>query len=70
MSTEQKHPDGLKNTVVAIVGPTSSGKTSLSIELCRRLNGEVIADDMEWVFDKQEDGPAGRLAKKYTDVRL
>ncbi len=58
MSTEKKHPDGLKNTVIAIVGPTSSGKTSLSIELCRRLNGEVIACDSRNIYRYMDIGTA------------
>ncbi|HEX5564137.1 MAG TPA: isopentenyl transferase family protein, partial [Sporosarcina sp.] len=28
--------------VIAIVGPTASGKTSLSIQLAKRLDGEII----------------------------
>ena len=31
--------------VAAVVGATASGKTSLSVELARRLNGEVISAD-------------------------
>ena len=29
--------------VVVIVGPTGVGKTKLSVELAKRLNGEIIA---------------------------
>lgn len=34
-----------KIPVVAVVGPTASGKTSLAIALCQRLGGEVISGD-------------------------
>ncbi|MCL8496471.1 tRNA (adenosine(37)-N6)-dimethylallyltransferase MiaA, partial [Apilactobacillus sp. F1] len=31
--------------VLIIVGPTAVGKTSLSIKLAKKLNGEVISGD-------------------------
>lgn len=36
--------------VIVIVGPTSSGKTKLSIELAKRVNGEVINADSTQVY--------------------
>jgi len=39
-----------KPKVVAIVGPTASGKTSLSIELAKNFNGEVISCDSRQVY--------------------
>lgn len=36
--------------VVAIVGPTAVGKTALSLELARRLNGEIISVDSRQVY--------------------
>src|SRR4051812_36786657 len=36
--------------VIAIVGPTASGKTSLSIELAKRLDGEIINGDAMQVY--------------------
>jgi tRNA dimethylallyltransferase len=36
--------------VIAIVGPTSAGKTSLSIELAKIFNGEVISADSRQVY--------------------
>ena len=35
----------MKPKVVVIVGPTASGKTALSIELAKRINGEIISSD-------------------------
>ena len=32
----------MKAKVIAVVGPTASGKTKLAIELAHKLNGEVI----------------------------
>ncbi len=39
-----------KPKIIAIVGPTASGKTALSIELAKRFNGEVISADSRQVY--------------------
>jgi tRNA dimethylallyltransferase len=39
-----------KPKVIAILGPTASGKTALSIELAKELNGEVISADSRQVY--------------------
>ncbi len=39
-----------KPKVIAVVGPTASGKTSLAIELALALNGEVISADSRQVY--------------------
>lgn len=36
--------------VFAIVGPTASGKTGLSIEIAKRLNGEIISADSRQIY--------------------
>ena len=36
--------------VLAIVGPTASGKTSLSLEVAEKLNGEIISADSRQVY--------------------
>ncbi|NCP67977.1 tRNA (adenosine(37)-N6)-dimethylallyltransferase MiaA, partial [bacterium] len=43
-------PSSKKPKVLAIVGPTASGKTSLSIELAKQFNGEVISADSRQVY--------------------
>ncbi len=44
--------------VIAIVGPTASGKTALSLELAKRLNGEVINGDSMQVYRDMSIGTA------------
>lgn len=44
--------------VIAIVGPTASGKTSLSIELAKRLDGEIINGDALQVYKGLNIGTA------------
>ncbi len=39
-----------KQKVIVIVGPTASGKTSLSIQLAKTFNGEVISADSRQVY--------------------
>jgi len=39
-----------KIRVIAVVGPTASGKTSLGIELAKRFNGEVVSADSMQIY--------------------
>ena len=47
-----------KPLVIAIVGPTSSGKTALSIALARKLDSEVIACDSRTIYKDMDIGTA------------
>ena len=38
------------NRVIAVVGATASGKTSYSIELAKKVNGEIISADSRLVY--------------------
>lgn len=49
--------------VVAIVGPTASGKTSLGIYLARKLSGEVISADSRQVYKDLNIG-TGKVTQK------
>ncbi|WP_341302001.1 tRNA (adenosine(37)-N6)-dimethylallyltransferase MiaA [Lysinibacillus sp. FSL H8-0500] len=44
--------------VVAIVGPTASGKTALSIELAKKYNGEIINGDAMQIYKGLDIGTA------------
>ncbi len=46
------------NRVIVIAGPTASGKTSLSIELAKRLNGEIISADSMQIYKYMDIGTA------------
>jgi len=39
-----------KPKIIAILGPTASGKTALAIELAKQINGEVISADSRQVY--------------------
>lgn len=40
----------MKNKVIAIVGATASGKTSYSIDLAKRIDGEIVSADSRLVY--------------------
>ena len=44
--------------VVVIVGPTGVGKTKLSVELAKRLNGEIINGDSMQIYKEMSIGTA------------
>ena len=44
--------------VVVICGPTASGKTALSIELAKRINGEIVSADSMQIYDEMNIGTA------------
>ena len=40
----------MKQKVIAVVGPTASGKTKMAIELAKEINGEIISADSRLVY--------------------
>ena len=40
----------MKQPIVAVIGPTASGKTALSVALAKALNGEVISADSMQIY--------------------
>ena len=48
----------MKPTVIVIVGPTASGKTSASIKLAKLINGEIISADSMQIYKEMNIGTA------------
>lgn len=48
----------VKSKVIVIVGPTASGKTSASIELAKKINGEIISADSMQIYQEMNIGTA------------
>ena len=48
----------MKPKVIVICGPTASGKTSLSIELAKRIKGEIISCDSMQIYKDMNIGTA------------
>ncbi|HAG57308.1 MAG TPA: tRNA (adenosine(37)-N6)-dimethylallyltransferase MiaA [Ruminococcaceae bacterium] len=44
--------------VVAVVGPTASGKSALAVELARLLNGEIVSADSKQIYRYMSVGTA------------
>ncbi len=55
--------------VLTIVGPTASGKTTLAIELAKRINGEIISLDSRQVFKGMAIGTAQPTKKQMATVK-
>ena len=47
-----------KPKVIVICGPTASGKTALSIELAKKINGEIISSDSMQIYKNMDIGTA------------
>jgi len=57
-----------KNKVLAVVGPTASGKTSLSIALAHKFNGEVISADSRQIYRGLDIGTGKATAEEQQGV--
>lgn len=47
-----------KPTVIVICGPTASGKTALSIELAKKIDGEIVSADSMQIYKYMDIGSA------------
>lgn len=47
-----------KPKVIVIIGPTASGKTALSIELAKRIGGEIVSADSMQIYKHMNIGTA------------
>ncbi len=53
---------------IIVCGPTCSGKTSLGIELARKLGGEIIGADSRQIYKKVNLGTAKPTPNEYTGL--
>ena len=56
--------------LVAVVGATATGKTTLAVELARRLRGEIIGADSRQVYRHMDIGTAKPTAEEQSRARL
>jgi len=54
--------------IIAIVGPTAVGKTKLSIELAKQLNGEIISGDAMQIYRGMDIGTAKITPKEMESI--
>ncbi|HJP41124.1 MAG TPA: tRNA (adenosine(37)-N6)-dimethylallyltransferase MiaA [Dehalococcoidia bacterium] len=55
--------------LVAIVGPTASGKSAVAFELARRLGGEIVNADSRQIYRQMDIGTAKPSSEKRRVVR-
>lgn len=58
-----------KPIVLAIVGPTCTGKTSLSLNLAKQLNGEIISCDSRAIYKGMDIGTAKPTVHERSIIR-
>ena len=58
-----------KTKILAIVGPTASGKSALSLEIARRHGGEIISCDSMQIYKRMDIGTAKPSAEEQNEVR-
>ncbi|SDB09196.1 tRNA (adenosine(37)-N6)-dimethylallyltransferase MiaA [Eubacterium oxidoreducens] len=56
----------MKNNLIILTGPTSAGKTNLSISLAKKINGEIISADSIQVYKGLDIG-SGKITKEQMD---
>lgn len=57
------------NDIIVIVGPTGVGKTSLSIELAKRMNAEIINGDSVSIYKELNIGSAKPTIKEMDGIK-
>ena len=58
-----------KQKVIVICGPTASGKTKLSIELAKKLNGEIVSADSMQIYKKMNIGTAKATIEEMQGIK-
>ena len=58
-----------KPKVIVICGPTASGKTALSIELAKKINGEIISSDSMQIYKDMDIGTAKPTKEEMQNIK-
>ena len=58
----------MKQPLIILTGPTASGKTALSVELAKRIGGEIISADSMQVYRHMDVGSAKVTAEEMDGV--
>jgi tRNA dimethylallyltransferase len=60
---KEKSGDQEKPKIIVVLGPTSSGKSDLAVELAREINGEIISADSRQVYRHLNIG-SGKITQR------
>ena len=55
--------------ILTIIGPTSSGKTSLAVKLSKKINAEVIGLDSRQIYRGMSIGTAQPTIKEMEGIK-
>ena len=58
-----------KSKVIVIGGPTASGKTALSIELAKQINGEIVSADSMQIYKDMNIGTAKPTKEEMSGIK-
>ena len=58
-----------KNKVIVICRPTASGKTALSIELAKKINGEIVSCDSMQIYKDMDIGTAKPTVEEMQGIK-
>ena len=58
-----------KHKVMVICGPTASGKTALSIELAKKINGEIVSADSMQIYKDMDIGTAKPTKQEMGEIK-
>lgn len=64
----QSFLEAAQNPLIAIVGPTASGKTSLSVELAHEFGAEVVSADSRQIYRYMNIGTAKATPEEQAEV--
>ena len=59
----------LKSKIILISGPTASGKSSFSVKLAKRINGEIVNADSMQVYKELRILTARPIKKEYQKIK-
>ena len=59
----------MKKPLIIITGPTASGKTALSVELAKKVGGEIISADSMQVYRRMDVGSAKVRTEEMQGIR-
>jgi tRNA dimethylallyltransferase len=59
----------MNSTILTIIGPTAVGKTAISIELAKKLDGEIIGLDSRQIYFNMEIGTAQPTIEERSGIR-
>lgn len=58
-----------KEKVIVICGPTASGKTAMSIELAKKINGEIVSCDSMQIYKEMDIGTAKPTCEEMQGIK-